>query len=60
MKNNELEKKALKAGTVFIAIQLMVKGISFLTTPIFTRLLSSEMYGESANAYSEKVIFPSR
>ena len=33
------------AGTVFIACNFMQKGISVLTTPIFTRLMSTEEYG---------------
>ncbi len=33
------------AGVVFIACNFMQKGISVLTTPIFTRLMSTEEYG---------------
>ena len=46
MQNNSLNKKALKAGIFYIIAQLFVRGITFLTTPIYTRLLSTAQYGE--------------
>lgn len=41
---------AAKAGFVFLVCAFLQKGISTLTTPIFTRLLSTEEYG-SYNVY---------
>lgn len=35
----------VKASMAFMAVNFMQKGISFLTAPIFTRLLSTEEYG---------------
>lgn len=46
MQNNSLNNKALKAGIFYIVAQLFVRGITFLTTPIYTRLLSTAQYGE--------------
>lgn len=47
MSNHEssLGKKALKAGFWYVVSSIMVKSISILTTPLFTRLLSTEQYG---------------
>lgn len=46
MKNNKLNSLALKAGIFYIIGQLFIRGITFLTTPIYTRLLSTAQYGE--------------
>lgn len=35
----------VKASAAFMAVNFMQKGISFLTSPIFTRLLTTEEYG---------------
>ena len=35
----------VKASMAFMAVNFMQKGISFLTSPIFTRLLTTEEYG---------------
>lgn len=35
----------VKASAAFMAVNFMQKGISFLTAPIFTRLLTTEEYG---------------
>lgn len=35
---------ALKAGILYIIAELITRGISFLITPVFTRLLPSEVY----------------
>jgi len=40
-----LNSRAFKAGTFYIICQFLVRGISFLTTPIYTRLLSVDEYG---------------
>lgn len=46
MQNNKLNRLALKAGIFYIIGQLFIRGITFLTTPIYTRLLSRAQYGE--------------
>lgn len=46
MQDNKLNKLALKAGIFYIIGQLFIRGITFLTTPIYTRLLSTSQYGE--------------
>ena len=42
MSNN---KKALKSGVWYTASNFLVKSIGFITTPIFTRLLTREDFG---------------
>lgn len=42
-------KLALKAGFWYVISTFLVKGLSFITTPIFSRLLSKEDYGEFSN-----------
>ena len=37
--------KVLKAGLGYVISQLIVKGASFISTPIFTRFLSQEVFG---------------
>lgn len=46
MKDESLNRLAVKSGIFFVASSLLVRGISFLTTPIYTRLLSTEQFGE--------------
>lgn len=46
MTKNELNKKATVAGAFFVFMQLFVRGITFLITPIYTRLVSTAQYGE--------------
>ena len=36
---------AIKAGLWFTICNLLQKGISFITVPIFTRIMSTEDYG---------------
>lgn len=43
---NSLNKKAFKAGIFYIVAQLFVRGITFLMTPIYTRLLSQAQYNQ--------------
>lgn len=38
-------KKVLKAGLGYIFGGLLIKGVSFLTTPLFTRLMTTEQFG---------------
>ncbi len=40
---------ALKAGFWYVVSNFMVKALSFITTPIFSRLMSTEHYGEFSN-----------
>lgn len=44
--NKALNLLALKAGIFYILAQLMVRGITFLTTPIYSRLLSKAQYAQ--------------
>ena len=44
-KNIDLNRIALKAGIWYVVSEIIIRGISFLTTPIFTRLLSTSVYG---------------
>lgn len=39
----------LKAGFWYVVSNFLVKAISFITTPLFTRLMSAEHYGEFSN-----------
>ena len=56
MKNNyqSTEKKAIKAGLGYTIGNILVKGISFLSLPIFARLLTVSDYGivNTFNAYT--------
>ena len=42
-------KKALKAGTWYTISTFILKGLAFITTPIFARLMSEEDVGNYAN-----------
>lgn len=44
--NNE---KALKSGVWYTVANFIMKGIGFITTPIFTRLLSHSEFGLYSN-----------
>ncbi len=44
--------KALKSGFWYILSNLIVRGITLITTPIFTRLLTQEQYGDYSNFLS--------
>lgn len=46
MKDESLNKKAVKSGIYFVVSQILIRGITFITTPVFTRLLSTEQFGE--------------
>ncbi len=43
-KSTSLNQRAFKAGIFYIACQLLVRGITFLMTPVFTRLMSQEQF----------------
>ena len=44
-KDTALNKRALKSGLFFVISQIFISGITFLATPIYTRLMSTEQYG---------------
>ena len=47
--NETNSAKALKSGVWYTMANFMMKGIGFITTPIFTRLLSHEEFGLYSN-----------
>ena len=52
MTNNQEEninKKAIKAGIWFTICNFATRGISFITAPLFARMLTKEDYGNFAN-----------
>ena len=44
--------KALKSGSWYIVSSFLVRGMALITTPIFSRLLSKEQYGDYSNFHS--------
>lgn len=44
-KESNIGKKAFKSGVWYVISDIVVKGIGFLSTPIFARLLTQEEYG---------------
>lgn len=46
MENNNLNNRAIKAGMIFVILQMAVKGISFFATPIYTRMVTTAQYGQ--------------
>lgn len=46
VKKTSKGKGALKAGIGYVISQLIVKGASFICTPLFTRFLEPEVFGE--------------
>ena len=43
---SELNNKAVKAGFFFVLMQILVRGLTFFVTPIYTRLVSVSQYGQ--------------
>ncbi len=43
--SNERGRLALKAGVWYLVSIFVIRGLTFLTTPIFTRLLTKDQYG---------------
>lgn len=41
-----LDRMAIKAGVIFVFLQMLVKGISFIATPIYTRMMTTAQYGQ--------------
>ena len=55
----EDDNSAVKAAFYYMLCQILVKGMSFITTPIFSRILSKAEYGDVNNFVSwEALIFP--
>ena len=48
----DLNRKALKSGFWFVLANLIVRAMSLITTPIFSRLLTKAEYGEFSNISS--------
>ncbi|MCD8078370.1 MAG: oligosaccharide flippase family protein [Lachnospiraceae bacterium] len=46
MQNDRLNRLALKAGFFYIVGQMFIRGLTFLITPILTRLLTQAQYGQ--------------
>lgn len=52
MSENKSGSAAIKAGIWYTVSSFMLKAIAFLTTPVFTRLLTQEEYGNYSNFLS--------
>lgn len=48
-KKESINSKALKAGLWYTICNVLIRGMNFLTTPIFTRLLTKTDYGMYSN-----------
>lgn len=48
MENKSFNVRALKAGSVYVVSTVVLKAVTVLTIPIFTRLLTTEEYGNVA------------
>ena len=48
-KTESLNSRALKAGLWYTVCNFIVRGINFLTTPLFTRIISKADYGNYSN-----------
>lgn len=46
MNEQNLNNRAIRAGIIFVILQIAVKGISFIATPIYTRMLDTAQYGQ--------------
>ncbi len=49
--------KGMKASLVFFLASIVSKGVVYLTTPIYTRLLTSEQYGQASLFFTWLQIF---
>ena len=49
-----LDRMAIKAGVIFVFLQMLVKGISFIATPIYTRMMTTAQYEIRLNLNLEK------
>lgn len=48
-KQTNVSKRAIKAGTWYTLSNFLLKGMGFITTPIFTRLLTKQDFGDYSN-----------
>lgn len=48
-KDKNISKKAFKAGAWYTVSNFLLKGIGFITTPVFTRLMTKSQYGDYNN-----------
>lgn len=44
--NSSLNRRAFTSGMFFVLAQLCVRGLTFVVTPIYTRLMSNAQYGQ--------------
>ena len=49
---NNARVSVIKIGAIYTISNVLVKGMAFLTTPLFTRLLSKAQYGDFSNISS--------
>lgn len=49
MSTDTVSKKAFKAGAWYTISNFLLKGIGFITTPVFTRLMTKSEYGDYSN-----------
>ena len=49
MNQSDINKRALRAGLWYTICNFLARGINFLTTPFFTRLMSKGEYGSYSN-----------
>ena len=55
----EEEKSIAKAAFYYLVCQFLVRGMMFLTTPLFTRMMSKTQYGEVASFFAwEALLYP--
>lgn len=53
------EKSVAKAAFYYLSCQVLIRGMGFITTPVFTRLMSKAQYGEVANFFAwEALLYP--
>ena len=56
---NDNEGSAVKAGIYYLVCQLVVKGLAFLASPIFTRIMTKSEFGMVSNFMAwEGILFP--
>lgn len=55
--NSELSKRAVKAGVYYVVTQIIVRGLTFFATPLYTRMLSTEQFGQIRVYESWALIF---
>ena len=43
--DNQYNKKALKSGFWYVFSEILVRGVSFFATPVYTRILPTAVFG---------------